>query len=354
MVAVLTGGIPFIVFVPILPVPLAFVSFLTQALPICSVADTAQNIVDRAAQRPSGPVPELWRSGQAHRCIRKIVGVKETQRASISTMLIRTCETPFISDPGPDRGLPVPNRRMSAVVRSGFRMVRRRCGPAWRRRRRDRRWVTRQPIVAVFQRRVPVSSVIPVVTVPVAVTVIVSNPLSLQGVSDADQDIGKQLIGMRVGKCKTRHTRKRQSGNGCLQYVASSQCGHFFGSLKRFNQIGGLTRSEATGAAIITRASAGTVTAGSGAATLVAGASSAVARTTGTPRPGGLPGPQGPRCRRAGDYGLGPVPDEVAGAERAAHSETARNLDIGSACNGGLHSASNGRPNDLDRSGSRM
>lgn len=142
-------------------------------------------------------------------------------------------------------------------------------------RRRSRRLVARQPIVAVFQRRVPVSSVIPVVTVPVAVTVIVSNPLSLQGVSDADQDIGKQLIGMRVGKCKTRHTRKRQSGNGCLQYVASSQCGHFFGSLKRFNQIGGLTRSGATGAAIITRASAGTVTAGSG-------ASSAVARTTGT------------------------------------------------------------------------
>lgn len=47
MVAVLTGGIPFTIFVPILPVPLAFVSFLTQALPICSVADTAQNIVDR-------------------------------------------------------------------------------------------------------------------------------------------------------------------------------------------------------------------------------------------------------------------------------------------------------------------
>ena len=123
------------------------------------------------------------------------------------------------------------------------------------------------------------SSVIPVVTVPVAVTVIVSNPLSLQGVSDADQDIGKQLIGMRVGKCKTRHTRKRQSGNGCLQYVASSQCGHFFGSLKRFNQIGGLTRSGATGAAIITRAPAGTVTAGTRASTLVAGASSAVAGT---------------------------------------------------------------------------
>lgn len=142
--------------------------------------------------------------------------------------------------------------------------------------------VARQPIVAVFQRRVPVSSVIPVVTVPVAVTVIVSNPLSLQGVSDADQDIGKQLIGMRVGKCKTRHTRKRQSGNGCLQYVASSQCGHFFGSLKRFNQIGGLTRSGVTGAAIITRASAGTVTSGSGSATLVAGPPSAVARTTGT------------------------------------------------------------------------
>lgn len=26
-------------------------------------------------------------------------------------MLIKTCETPFIWDPGPDRGLPVPNRR---------------------------------------------------------------------------------------------------------------------------------------------------------------------------------------------------------------------------------------------------
>lgn len=175
------------------------------------------------------------------------------------------------------------------MVRSGSRMMRRRCGPAWRRRRRSgrtrrrsRRLVARQPIVAVFQRRVPVSSVIPVVTVPVAVTVIVSNPLSLQGVSDADQDIGKQLIGMRVGKCKTRYTRKRQSGNGCLQYVASSQCGHFFGSLKRFNQIGGLTRSGATGAAIITRTSAGAVTAGTRASTLVAGASSAVARTTGT------------------------------------------------------------------------
>lgn len=56
------------------------------------------------------------------------------------------------------------------------------------------------------------------------------------------------------------------------------------------------------------------------------------------------------RCRRAGDYGLGPVPDAAADAERAAHSETARNLDIGSVCNGDLHSASNGRPNDLDRS----
>lgn len=167
-------------------------------------------------------------------------------------------------------------------MRSGFRMVRRRARPTWWRRRRSRRLVARKPKVAVFQRCVPVSSVIPVVTVPVAVTVIVSNPLSLQGVSDADQDIGKQLIGMRVGQCKTRHACERQSGNGCLQYVASSQCGHFFGSLKRFNQIGGLTRSGATGAAIITRASAGTVTAGSGAATLVAGASSAVARTTGT------------------------------------------------------------------------
>lgn len=35
-----------------------------------------------------------------------------------------------------------------------------------------------------------------------AVTVIVSNPLSLQGVSDADQDVGKQLIGMRVGNAR--------------------------------------------------------------------------------------------------------------------------------------------------------
>ena len=112
-----------------------------------------------------------------------------------------------------------------------------------------------------------------------AVTVIVSNPLSLQGVSDADQDVGKQLIGMRVGQCKTRHARERQSGNGCLQYTASSQYGHFVGSLKRFNQIDGLTRS---GAAIVTRASAGTVTAGAGSATLVAGPPSAVARTTGT------------------------------------------------------------------------
>lgn len=34
------------------------------------------------------------------------------------------------------------------------------------------------------------------------------DPLSLQGVSDADQDIGKQLIGMRVGQCKTRHARE--------------------------------------------------------------------------------------------------------------------------------------------------
>lgn len=174
------------------------------------------------------------------------------------------------------------------MVRSGFRMVRRRARPTWRRRRgsgrtrrrrRSRRLVARKPKVAVFQRCVPVSTVIPVVTVPMAVTVIVSNPLSLQGVSDADQDIGKQLIGMRVGQCKTRHARERQSGNGCLQYTASSQYGHFVGSLKRFNQIDGLTRS---GAAIVTRASAGTVTAGAGSATLVAGPPSAVARTTGT------------------------------------------------------------------------
>ena len=47
MVAVLTGGIPLAVFVPILSVPLSFASFLTQALPIGGVADTAQNIVDR-------------------------------------------------------------------------------------------------------------------------------------------------------------------------------------------------------------------------------------------------------------------------------------------------------------------
>lgn len=60
MVAVLTGGIPFTVFDPILPVPLAFVSFLTQALPICSVADTAQNIVDR---RLRGRVDQSRRYG---------------------------------------------------------------------------------------------------------------------------------------------------------------------------------------------------------------------------------------------------------------------------------------------------
>lgn len=172
------------------------------------------------------------------------------------------------------------------MVRSGSRMMRRRCGPAWRRRRRSgrtrrrsRRLVARQPIVAVFQRRVPVSSVIPVVTVPVAVTVIVSNPLSLQGVSDADQDVGKQLIGMRVGQCKTRHARERQSGNGCLQYTASSQYGHFVGSLKRFNQIDGLTRSGAAGAAIVTWTSARTISAGPRALTRIAGTSSAVAGT---------------------------------------------------------------------------
>lgn len=162
-------------------------------------------------------------------------------------------------------------------MRSGFRMVRRRARPTWwrrrgsgrtRRRRRSRRLVARKPKVAVFQRCVPVSSVIPVVTVPMAVTVIVSNPLSLQGVSDADQDVGKQLIGMRVGQCKTRHARERQSGNGCLQYTASSQYGHFVGSLKRFNQINGLTRS---GAAIVTWTSAGTISAGPRASPLVAG-----------------------------------------------------------------------------------
>lgn len=104
------------------------------------------------------------------------------------------------------------------MMRSGFRMVRRRARPTWwrrrgsgrtRRRRRSRRLVARKPKVAVFQRCVPVSSVIPVVTVPVTVSVIVSNPLSLQGVSDADQDIGKQLVGVGVGKCKTRHARER-------------------------------------------------------------------------------------------------------------------------------------------------
>ena len=95
------------------------------------------------------------------------------------------------------------------MMRSGFRMVRRRARPTWWRRRRSRRLVARKPKVAVFQRCVPVSSVIPVVTVPVTVSVIVSNPLSLQGVSDADQNIGKQLVGVGVGKCKTRHARER-------------------------------------------------------------------------------------------------------------------------------------------------
>lgn len=174
------------------------------------------------------------------------------------------------------------------MVRSGFRMVRRRARPTWRRRRgcgrtrrrrRSRRLVARKPKVAVFQRCVPVSTVIPVVTVPMAVTVIVSNPLSLQGVSDADQDVGKQLIGMRVGQCKTRHARERQSGNGCLQYTASSQYGHFVGSLKRFNQIDGLTRSGAAGAAIVTWTSARTISAGPRALTRIAGTSSAVAGT---------------------------------------------------------------------------
>ena len=54
MVAVLTGGIPLAVFIPILPVPLSFASFLTQALPIGGVADTAQNIVDRWFRRRAG------------------------------------------------------------------------------------------------------------------------------------------------------------------------------------------------------------------------------------------------------------------------------------------------------------
>lgn len=166
------------------------------------------------------------------------------------------------------------------MVRSGFRMVRRRARPTWRRRRgsgrtrrrrRSRRLVARKPKVSVFQRCVPVSSVIPVVTVPVTVSVIVSNPLSLQGVSDADQDIGKQLVGVGVGQCKTRHARERQSGNGCLQYTASSQYGHFVGSHKRFNQIDGLTRSGAAGAAIVTWTSAGTISAGPRASHLVAG-----------------------------------------------------------------------------------
>lgn len=52
--AVLTGGIPLAVFIPILPVPLSFASFLTQALPIGGVADTAQNIVDRWFRRRAG------------------------------------------------------------------------------------------------------------------------------------------------------------------------------------------------------------------------------------------------------------------------------------------------------------
>ena len=54
MVAVLTGGIPLAGFIPILPVPLSFASFLTQALPIGGVADTAQNIVDRWFRRRVG------------------------------------------------------------------------------------------------------------------------------------------------------------------------------------------------------------------------------------------------------------------------------------------------------------
>lgn len=54
MVAVLTGGIPLAVFIPILPVPLSFASFLTQALPISGVADIAQNIVDRWFRRRAG------------------------------------------------------------------------------------------------------------------------------------------------------------------------------------------------------------------------------------------------------------------------------------------------------------
>ena len=37
--------------------------------------------------------------------------MKETQRTSISTILERIIEVQLISDLGPDRGLPVPNRR---------------------------------------------------------------------------------------------------------------------------------------------------------------------------------------------------------------------------------------------------
>lgn len=37
--------------------------------------------------------------------------MKETQRTSVSTILERIIETPLISDRGPDRDLPVPNRR---------------------------------------------------------------------------------------------------------------------------------------------------------------------------------------------------------------------------------------------------
>ena len=108
-------------------------------------------------------------------------------------MLIKTCETPFIWDPGPDRGLPVPNRRDvrrgavqvpdgAAAVRAGVAVE-----------AEERPDEAAEPAVGsatANSRGIPractVSSVIPVVTVPVAVTVIVSNPLSLQGVSDAD------------------------------------------------------------------------------------------------------------------------------------------------------------------------
>ena len=42
---------------------------------------------------------------------RKVVGVKETQRTSVLTIFERIIEMQLISDLGPDRDLPVPNRR---------------------------------------------------------------------------------------------------------------------------------------------------------------------------------------------------------------------------------------------------